>query len=769
MCLQDFYHYACGHSKIFDTKCDEATQLEVAYWQKHACPHYGHRTFYPLYLCGAARFYCDHSPDAPFLNHTFQIRVASEDTVKKLGPQLTVAYNNVEKFLQHAKGLQIPSLQWPSIPVHGQIKSTVVALEPKVKEAQQHYREATAILEQAQKYFAQLAQQPGNNTSNPIPPFAPGPNALNKVPAEVQEPSFRERKDSVEDSNAKDAHNLATKPEDLAAMGSSQKQTSAQPSSDRTLSHQTELPPMEASGHKHRPLTYEEEHEVAMNAARRDEAKAKKRVAVEEETSPMKPKKKARSAKKAKPSQVQASESEAIRRSVRVRDRKIDYAESPGSEDPSSFKSEASGFSAETSEAGSSPKKAKQKRIKAENMAAATQESTAVPRSSFLGAKISDFQRRGGVAAEVASRQQNTTNPESMIRFESPKSSPSPSRLADSPEFRSVRAPYGLSRPQIQPSKMLSSTSFVPAGPWQPPSMRHRPQPFTPAYASSPIMGHPRLPSEYPTMQNVYSSYSDSQYHQYTPACFQRQPAQGPSHSQYSMPQSLAGGSSVGTGHYGTPPVLENRMPPLSFNQPSVQGYRRDSPVFQSQGNNFHAPMPNQYDSMRHSFNTNVPDLTPSNVFADSTSYGEPKKGKLPVTSPMFPNNEHMQLPQPTDSYFGNAEPEQPYDFGLPTQPASFGIPQMPEYGTTSTAGTQPFVNMRDLVASPSTQYPALDTPLTTAPDFADGLGSAALSAEDTGGIEQPSTGLGFGEGNDEFDPFRDLLDTGAAEWDLTV
>ncbi|KAI7511567.1 hypothetical protein KC347_g3278 [Hortaea werneckii] len=769
MCLQDFYHYACGHSKIFDTKCDEATQLEVAYWQKCACPYYVHRTFYPLYLCGAARFYCDHSPDAPYLNHTFQIRVASEDTVKTFGPQLTVAYNNVDKFLQHAKGLQIPSLLWPSIPVHGQIKATVMTLEPKVKEAQQHYSEATAILEQAQKYFAQLAQQPGNSTSNPIPPFAPGPNALNKVPAEVQEPSFRERKDSVEDSNGKDAQNLAIVPEDLAAMDSSQKQPSAQPSPGPTISRQTELPTLAAEGYKHPPLTYEEELEVAINAARRDEAKAKKRVAVEEETSPMKPKKKARSAKKAKPSQEQAPESEAIRRSVRVRDRKIDYAESPGSEDPSPFKSEASGFSAETSEAGSSPDKAKQKRINAENMAAATQESTAVPRSSFLGAKIGDFQRRGGVAAGVASRQQNTTNPESMIRFESPQPSPSPSGLADSPEFRSVRAPYGLSRPQIQPSKMLSSASSVPAGPWQPPSMRHRPQTFTPAYASSPVMGHPRLPSEYLTMPNIYSSYSDPQYHQYTPAYFQQQPTQGPSHSQYAMPQSLAGGSNVGMGRYGSSPVLENRMPPLSFNQPSMQGYRRDSPVFQSQGNNFQAPMANQYDSMRRSFNTNVPDLTPSNLFADTASYGEPKKGKLPVTSPMLPNNEHMQVPQATDSYFGNSEPEQPYDFGLSTQTASFGIPQMPEYGTTSTAGTQPFVNMRDLVASPSTQYPALDTPLTTAPDFADDFGSAGLSAEDTGAIEQPSTGLGFGEENDEFDPFQDLLDTGAAEWDLTV
>ncbi|KAI6892776.1 hypothetical protein KC318_g12724 [Hortaea werneckii] len=500
--------------------------------------------------------------------------------------------------------------------------------------------------------------------------------------------------------------------------------------------------------------------------------KAKKRIAAEEETSPVKPKKKGRSSKKAKLSQEPASESEAIRRSNRVRDRKIDYAESPGSEERPALKSEASGFSIEPSEAESSPDKAKQKRMSTKNIAAVTEEPTAVPRSSLLGAKIGDYQKRGGVGAGASSLQQNTTNPESVIRADSLQPSPSPSGLRDSPEFRGVRAPHGLSRPKIQPSKMLSSNNFAPGGPWQPPNMQHRPHSFTPFYASSPTMGQPCLPSEYSAMPNMYSSYSDPQYYQYRPGSFQQQPTQGPSPSQFAMPQGLAGGSNVGMPQYGSLPMLENRMPSTSFDQPSAQEYPRDSPVLQYQGTNFQGSMPNQYDSMRHSFGTNVPDLTPPNVYTNSMSYGEPygepKKRKRPVTSPMLPSSGRMQLPLPSESDFGNTEPEQPYDFGPSTQPASFAMPQMTEYDTTSTGATHNFVNMRDLVASPNMQHPAPTAPLMTAPYFTNDASSAGLSAEGTAAVEQQSSGLDVGEENDDIDPFGDLLDTGAAGWDLT-
>ncbi|KAI7322622.1 hypothetical protein KC315_g8769 [Hortaea werneckii] len=777
MCFQDFVYYPCGHSKIVDTKCDEAKQLDVTYWQQYACPHYENRTLHVPYLCGAARFYCSLSADAPFLDHAFQIRVASQDTVNKVGSQLAVEYANVTNFVRQAKELQIPSHDWPNIPAHRQIKETIEVLRPKLKDAQQHFNEATAILRQAQQYFAQLAQQPANHTSNATPPFAPGPNALSRVPSEVQGPSFGQRPGPVEDNNGRDAHDLATEPDNLAAMDASQKQTSAQPSPGPTISSQTQLPITELEGHKHRVLTYEEKHEVAIKAARRAEAsmpKAKKRIAAEEETSPVKPKKKGRSSKKAKLSQEPASESEAIRRSNRVRDRKIDYAESPGSEGPSPLKSEASGFSIEPSEGESSPDKAKQKRMNTKNIAAVTEEPTAVPRSNLLGAKIGDYQRRGVVAAGASSLPQNITNPESVIRADSLQPSPSPSGLSDSPESRDVRAPHGhgLGRPKIQPSKMLSSNNFAPGGLWQPPNMQHRPQSFTPVYASSPTMGQPRLPSEYSAMPNAYSSYSDPQYYHYRPASFYQQPTQGPSPSQYAMPQGLAGGSNVGIPQYGNLPMPEDRMPSTSFDQPSTQQYPRDSPVLQYQGTNFQGSMPNQYDSMRHSFGTNVPELTPPNMYTNSTSYGEPygepKKRKRPVTSPMLPSNERMQLPMPSESDFGNAESEQPYDFGPSTQPASFAMPQMTEYDTTSTGATHNFVNMRDLVASPNMQYPAPTAPLTTAPYFTNDISSAGLSAGETAAVGQQSSGLGVGEENDDIDAFGDFLDTGAAEWDLT-
>ncbi|KAI7641697.1 hypothetical protein KC318_g21776, partial [Hortaea werneckii] len=221
--------------------------------------------------------------------------VASQDTVNKVGSQLAVEYANVENFVRQANELQIPSHDWPNIPAHRQIKETIEVLRPKLKDAQQHFNEATAILRQAQHYFAQLAQQPANHTSNATAPFAPGLNALSKVPSEVQGPSFGQRTGPVEDNTGADAHNLATEPENLAAMDASQKPTSAQPSPGPTISSQTQLPITELEGHKQRVLTYEEKHEVAIKAARRAEAsmpKAKKRIAAEEETSPVKPKKK---------------------------------------------------------------------------------------------------------------------------------------------------------------------------------------------------------------------------------------------------------------------------------------------------------------------------------------------------------------------------------------------------------------------------------------------------------------------------------------------
>ncbi|GAB1740864.1 hypothetical protein NU219Hw_g5943t1 [Hortaea werneckii] len=776
MCFQDFVYYPCGHSKIFDTKCDEAKHLEVSYWQKHACPQYENRTLRVAYLCGAARFYCSNSPDAPFLDHAFKIRVASHDTANKVGSQLAAAYASAKNFVRQAKDLQIPSHDWPNIPEHRHIKETIEVLQPKLKDAQQHFNDATAILKQAQQYFAQLAQQPANHTNNATPPFAPGPNALSKVPSEVQVPRFGQEKAPVEDNNGKDAHNLVTEPENLAAMGSSQNQTSAQPSPAPTIFHQVELPATEPEEHKQRALTYEEKHEVAIKAARRAEAsmpKAKKRNAAEEETNPVKPKKKkGRASKKAKMSQEPASESESIRRSNRVRDRKIDYAESPGSEGRSPLRSEASGFSIEPSEAQSSPDKAKQKRMDTKNMAAVAEEPTAVPRSSLLGAKIGDYQRRGGVAAGASSLQQNITNPESVMRFDSLHPNPSPSGLGDSPEFSGDRAPHGLSRPKIQPSKMLSSNNFALGEPWQPPNMQYRPQPFAPAYASSPTTGQPHLPSDYSAVPNAYSSYSDPQYYQHRPASFQQQPMQGPSPSQLAMPQGIAGASNFGMPQYGSLPMVGNRMPSTSFDQPSMQEYPRDIPVLQSHGNNFQGPMPNQYDNMRHSFSTNVPDLTPPNVYTNSMSYGEPygepKKRKRPAASLMLPSDERMQLPLPSESDFGNSAPEQPYDFGPSTQPTSFAMPQMTEYDTTSTGATHNFVNMRDLVASPTMPYPASNAPLMTAPNFTNDIGSSGLSAGGTAAVEQQSSGLGVGEENDAIDTFGDLLDTGAAGWDLT-
>ncbi|KAF2161890.1 hypothetical protein M409DRAFT_58671 [Zasmidium cellare ATCC 36951] len=79
MCFQGFAHHSCGCTKLFEEECDYAKELETApFYLKVACPNYAVARRYPPFECGKGGLYCENTPDATYLDQVFDFKTKLE-------------------------------------------------------------------------------------------------------------------------------------------------------------------------------------------------------------------------------------------------------------------------------------------------------------------------------------------------------------------------------------------------------------------------------------------------------------------------------------------------------------------------------------------------------------------------------------------------------------------------------------------------------------------------------------------------------------------
>lgn len=84
MCFQGYAHWLCGHTSLFEEECSLATSLEVSFYLKVACPNYTISVRSPQTLCGKGSFYCAQTNDGRKLDHLHAVCATTQEDITRI-------------------------------------------------------------------------------------------------------------------------------------------------------------------------------------------------------------------------------------------------------------------------------------------------------------------------------------------------------------------------------------------------------------------------------------------------------------------------------------------------------------------------------------------------------------------------------------------------------------------------------------------------------------------------------------------------------------
>ncbi|KAK4498895.1 hypothetical protein PRZ48_009405 [Zasmidium cellare] len=192
MCFQGFAHHSCGCTKLFEEECDYAKELETApFYLKVACPNYTIARRYPEFECGKGGLYCANTPDASYLDSVVEFKAKLEAEITSMDKFITEFIQPRRKVVLEALGKQYPGdlpkikQVYMSHPASADLDlKWTTALQKKANFANRIVG-MNYVLRYSRDFYLLQRQQPGYSARN-MPPL---PDALKNFNFEVARPA----------------------------------------------------------------------------------------------------------------------------------------------------------------------------------------------------------------------------------------------------------------------------------------------------------------------------------------------------------------------------------------------------------------------------------------------------------------------------------------------------------------------------------------------------------------------------------------------------
>ncbi|TKA76312.1 hypothetical protein B0A55_04194 [Friedmanniomyces simplex] len=404
MCFVGYVQFACGHKRIIAQDCEIALAAQTPFFIRHQCPEYRHSSASPNAACGAGRFYCSETEDGPFLEHLHKSVATAQEDMTRVENQLANVTTAGQSLSEEWDRRGVPLVMRPHLQYYQNISSQHQQLKTEHDNLRRALEQSLAVIEQAREYYSRMNQHLRLGGVGAYPPFVPSANLFGKMPAEI--------------AMARNAHIAANNggPVYIPQRPTMTTQTTQLPPSP--VASNLRIPQRHTSHNSHHPAgtscrqssRLSHPTSYALSSAQAPEEGA----IAHDLTQNMQPppsikRRRGRTVKKAtsrgRRSQLEEQDSmqddgDSVRRSVRVRNKKINYAESiasPGaSREPSPDKSDVSGFSPIKSDDSASPIRS----ARGTKVASSSQPSARKPQkqASSLSERLNDWARQSNLA-----------------------------------------------------------------------------------------------------------------------------------------------------------------------------------------------------------------------------------------------------------------------------------------------------------------------------------------------------------------------------------
>lgn len=441
MCFQGFVHHGCGCIRLFEDECDYATELEaVPFYSKVACPNYTIARRNADLDCGKDGLYCANTPDAAYLDYVHSCKAKCELDManidryinEQIHPQRQTAMRMIEE--KYPGDMALMKQAYMSQPQCVELDQNWAGLLQKKRQFAAGLSQANHVLRYARDFYMlqRHAYGPLVGNKQPLPDVLKNFQATNPAAIAGQHMAGQTGNMRMLPSNI--AHSIIPPPVQPAASGSLA--FHPQPTPPETISQSDPFASTSTRTKRQRQLQPNFPSAETKESPRKRGRGSKKSTAtndIPDDTSPN------------------------VRRSTRVRGKKVNYNEEAfedlPSRTPSPEKSDASSYSPSKSDIVSD-------RV---GVKASRSSSSLVRSSTSLRDIIGEFQKHAGTnispARRPPSRSQATGGtPQKddvpQIRVDSPRSGTPDTDILHPEDPRhdgSTQIPMQYNLPQTRP------------------------------------------------------------------------------------------------------------------------------------------------------------------------------------------------------------------------------------------------------------------------------------------------------------------------------
>ena len=679
MCFQGFVHFACGHSDIIEKECDLADDQPL--YLKVACPSYRIDSVKSTGACGLGKYYCRQSTEGQYFEKVHKLLVQAQADVDDLDRKLRYLKATIVRFHTSANKEGVSMEARKAHPSYTYLYSRHEQFKLQRKDANEKRVVSLMVIQEAINHHGKRMEHILNGYVGDMPAFTLKPILAAKLPAELQ---LGPQAQTISNESA------PFKPADQVVAA-------------RTMDHSAADLPHE--GPNARRSLDSEIGEDIISTPRKTTQVVQDTAAVQEGfvESPISARKKGRHPRRnlepntlelppyarnlnlASPNkQGVLNETSNVRRSARVRGKKVSYAESETSSISRGYspeKSDISGFSPARSDQTVSPVKS-EKSVQRDSTELAKEAEelydTRTRRSGgSLGKMIGNWKRRSDLAAGAPQQQQGSPRTENLIRNrrgsartsrENTGSLPATNRSVAGPAVgqsisdiiarsRNVGLQAGEVRPSMRPpNEAPPQTSF--------PSNPDLTGDLAPLYPSDAANFLPDL-----TVQNTQSNIFNRNAYQSMNMTQSSLPTQS---GRAVMPQNQSDDNLnwlINTPSFNTPVERDagqgyTHDGIASFGPATPMG-RYDSAIGKSpidyQPSKVNGSLPDVgYGSMWRSLSA-APGLTPPPTIDLTSTDTDPKKRTQLTSSPLLPSSKRVRLSLPGEDSTPNV-----YERALP-------------------------------------------------------------------------------------------------------
>lgn len=785
MCFQGFIYYSCGHHGLEESECEEARSLEMPFFIKLHCPQYRTQRCRTQRSCGTGGYYCKQTRDGPFLDHVHEKHTRAKEELTRLNARLVKLQNTEGQFDKSADENNVSMEARRLHPAFRKLGATHQQLVKDRNHSNALMAQSAKIISHAMEWYRQRGPAAANGAGGAtFEEYARRTMMQGRPQGSLNVPTTAHGLDngfqyvphnSTVTANFIDVSAGYVHPSDQSCYPGSYGQLDlpgAYMAATQRNRVDSGVPLLDYASMTNTPSTF--------NAPKKRGRPYKRTI--EQTTAP--PQKVA--GRLAPPKKAfEREESPAVRRSTRVRGKKVSYAESDASErewrEDSPSKSDGSGFSPSKSESASPDKSDVSGSRGVRREKNELDGSKARRGGNSLRNLIGDWQKRSG-AGNNATKYNRPMSQDSS--YEGTMKRVDRLQPRDANGIGAAITP-SLSQlmNQVQPTQMNTGPTVSTGANGRPPT-RHGPptqHSFGPC-GNMVMQQQQQLPAATPNFfpptnmpvgqTNLFNIYANGGMQNgvnagdLSSSCYQPGEA-------LNMPPSFPPAPVNRNWLINTPafniqarqPARTDHSPELReliVNHDSRSGEGVVSAVLPHTPANGSAMQSDTYDRLRRSFSGSVPDFsTASNMQMTTPASTDPRKRKIAASSPALPSNKRMRLSLPGEDSTSNVyNNDLPYDHtGSVSSPSKMPTQNDIDAPRESIEDVQPMPAPK-LVPTAVMYVPADDAEAEAVSQPAMVQSKEQKRAEEVG--ELPEQQLEVDEGVDAFgNPFSSDIDWG--------